>query len=400
MKEKSALTRLEGVLVVLVILLAAVAAYGFSAAPGAVSTTTATFTSTLVSTTTLTGVQPSQLAQLKIGLILPIEPSDNSWNYQAAYSLQQLQKLYGFKLDITTNKFDGTAAEPVAVNYAQQGYNIVFLQGIQYQVMASKIAPQFPNTLFVCVDCFASNASNVYRIWLDLGEGGFILGAMAGKLTKSNTLGLIGGGRVPSIWAGHEGFKAGALYTNPSVKFSEKYEAFSWADVQGAQKDATLMIQNGADVVFSSGDGIDVGVVQAALASPTHVWVTNVYSNLSAVRPDVRPVLLGSIVVDWGVLYGAAIRDYVLGTWRWGFFTANMESGVVKVQPGPNVPADVKSLANKLQNMIITGSIIMSFDVNPQTGSPLCFDQPTLPQCADTSLNNTAAKFNYLPPLS
>lgn len=383
MKERRAITKLESGLVVLVIVLAGTTVVGFSGvAPLTPSSTT--------------GGQ-SLVSGLKVALILPIDPSDNSWNYQANYAVTQLQKLYGFKLDVTTNKFDGTSAQPVAVNYAQQGYNIIFLQGIQYQVMASQIAPQYPNTLFVCVDCFAANYSNVYRIWLDTGLPGFVVGAMAGKLTKSNQLGLVGGGRVPSIWEGHEGFKAGALYTNPSVKFSEKYEAFSWADVAGAKATADQAIQQGADVVFSSGDGIDVGVISSALGASGQVWASNVYSNLSAIRTDVSKVLLASIVVDWSIPYAAAIRAYVSGTWRWGFLTANMQSGMIKVQPGPNVPASVKTMAATLQSDILLGSINMTFQTNPQTGSPLCFDQPNLPQCADTNSQNTSAKLSYLP---
>ena len=152
-------------------------------------------------------------------------------------------------------------------NMQGRGYNVVILQGNQYQVMANTIAPQYPKTLFVCVDCFQANYSNVFRIWYDLGGGGFIEGFMAGMLTHTNTLGLIGGGRIASIWAGHEGFKLGALYANPNVKFTEKFEAISWADSAGAQSDASLMYTNGADIVFSSGDGIDVGVVGAALAT-------------------------------------------------------------------------------------------------------------------------------------
>lgn len=390
MKDKrAAVTQLESVLVILVILLAGVAAYAFISKPAPQTTTTGA---------------ASAISKLKVALIVPIAASDNSWNYQAEASIKQLQKLYNFTLSITENKFDGSSAQPVAQQYASQGYNIIILQGIQYMVMASTIAGQYPNTMFVCVDCFAANYSNIYRVWWDMSEGAFIIGVMAGMVTHTNTLGLIGGGRVPSIWGGHEGFKAGALYANPNVKFTEKYEAFSWADSAGAQRDATLAYQNGADVVFSSGDGIDVGVISAALAasnsSSTQVWASNVYSNLSAIRPAVDKILLGSIVVDWSIIYNAALNSYVLGNWHNGYLTADMESGIVKVQPGPNVPANVKKVAYRLQNLFIQGASLLYFQTNPKTGDPLCFDQPSLPQCADTSLSNAAAQLNYLPSLS
>lgn len=408
--SKPAITQLEGGLIVVVIILAALAGYAFVSRPSAGTTQTITVSQTAGGTVTSTTTVSSQLAisKLKVAMIVPITSADHSWNYQAEYSLQLLQKEYNFSLSITENKFDGTSAQPVAEQYASQGYNVIFLQGIQYQVMASTIAPRYPNTLFVCVDCFAANYSNVYRIWLDLGQGGFILGVMAGLVSKTDIFGLVGGGRVASIWAGHEGFKAGVLYALNATKpgttptFIEKYEAFSWADSAGAQRDATAAYNQGADVVFSSGDGIDVGVIGAAkaMSSTKQVWATNVYSNLSAVDPTVDNILLGSIVVNWAPLYNAALNDYVNGHWRWGFVTANMGGGMVKVQPGPNVPANVKQIALKLNDMFTQGSIVMYFKTNPATGDPLCFDQPTLPSCADTSLSTTAAQFNYLPPFS
>ncbi len=397
--KRNGITALVGALIVIIILLVGVAGYAFIYPPAGKTSTV-----TNVSTTTVQGTAvASGIAALKVGLILPITPADHSWNYQAEQELKKLQSQYGFTLSFSENKVSGTDAQPVAQQWASQGYGVIFLQGIQYQVMASTIAPQYPNTLFVCVDCLAANASNVYRIWLDISGGGFVLGAMAGMVSHSNKFGLVGGGFVPSIWGGHEGFKAGVLYTDSNpVTFYNKFEAFAWADSAGAQTDATNDYTNGADVVFSSGDGIDVGVLGAAMAQPStsQVWATNVYSNLTAVDPSVNRILLGSIVVNWAALYNKALIDYVTHNWSWGLVTADMQSGIVQVQPGPNLPTNVKAAGRALQNDITLGSIIMYFKTNPSTGNPFCFNNPNDASCADTSLSTAAAQFNYLPPVS
>jgi len=402
--KRSGISSVVAILVILVILLAAVAGYAglvYKATPSTVTTTIST-----VSTS-----NANALAKLKVAMIVPISNSDASWNYQAEHEISVLKAQYGFSLSITENKFDGTSAQPVAQQYASQGYNVVILQGNQYQVMANTIAPQYPKTLFVCVDCFQANYSNIYRIWYDLGGGGFIEGFMAGMLTHTNTIGMIGGGRVASIWAGHEGFKLGALYANSNVKFTEKYEAFSWADSAGAQSDASLMYTNGADIVFSSGDGIDVGVVGAALAitnpsgystsNPSlKIWATTVYANETQARPAADSVLLGSIVVDWGPLFNDALVAYVSGTSSFGYVSATMDSGLIQVQPGPNVPTKIAAMAMVLQSLIVQDSITLYTATNPATANPLCFDQPGLAQCADTSVATAAMQANYLPPVS
>jgi basic membrane lipoprotein Med (substrate-binding protein (PBP1-ABC) superfamily) len=406
MKERRAINQLESGLIVLVLILAGVAGYAFTIGAPASKTVTNTVGGTSTVTTTVNGGgTASPLSKLKVALILPIDPSDNSWNYQADYAVKQLKSAYGFTLNETFDKATGTDAQPVAVNYAQQGFNVIFLQGIQYQTMASTLAPQFPNVLFVCVDCLARNYTNVFLIWLDIGGAGFIEGAMAGMLSQSHIYGLVGGGRVPSIWAGHEGFKAGVLYTDPKAKtpFQETYEAFAWSDVSGATKTANQEIANGADVVFSSGDGIDVGVLGAARAASTQVWATNAYTNLSSISAASanNKILLASIVVDWTIPYAAALRAYVGGTWRNGFLTASIASGMVSVQPGPSVPANVKALANKLQTLFFLQSLALSFKTDATSGSFTCFEQSTpTGQCTDTSTGNTAAILNYLPPLT
>ena len=247
--KRNGITALVGALIVIIVILIGVAAYAFAYPSTTTTTTTSVVTSTVTNTggagttatvtTTVTGTggQASPISALKLGLIEPIAPTDNSWNYQAHEELLKLQQEYGFTFSESDNKVSGTDAQPVAAQWASSGYNVIFLQGVQYQTMASSIAPTYPKTLFVCVDCTAANYSNVYRIWLDISGGGFVLGAMAGMQSTTNKFGLIGGGFVPSIWGGHEGFKAGVLYTDShaaTATFYNKFEAFAWSDAAGS----------------------------------------------------------------------------------------------------------------------------------------------------------------------
>src|SRR5271157_4908501 len=168
----------------------------------------------------VTAAQANAISKLKVGLILPITPEDYSWNYQADHSLRLLGNEFGFNFTVAENLFDGTSAEPVATQWATAGYNVIIGQGIQYQDMFIKIAPQFPNTLFLCVDCFkgghdGTDPGNVGDVWWYMADGAYLMGMLAGNMTKTNKIGLVGGGRVPSIWAGHEAFKRGVLAVNP-----------------------------------------------------------------------------------------------------------------------------------------------------------------------------------------
>ncbi len=418
--KRNGITALVGGLVVLVVLLVGVAAYAFAyPSSGTPSTTTVYSTTTaaattVVSTTTVTasGTQASAIGALKIGIILPLTPADNSWNYNANDAINRLKAEFGFTLSIAENKASGTDADVPAQQWAAQGYNIVIFQGGQYQAEANTFAQQHPTIMSVCVDCTQANYSNVYRIWLDLSGGGFVLGAMAGMISQSHKFGLVGGGDIPSIWEGHEGFIAGVTYTSPATPtITNTFEPFAWADVAGAQTTASNDYTNGADVVFSSGDGVDVGVLGAALAQPStpQVWASNVYTNLTAILPADNKILLGSIVVDYYTPFFKAMEQFVSNNWHWGYTKVDMASGLIAVQPGPNLPASVKAAGLLLQSEIVEGQVIISFASN-SSGAPYCFANPSASTCADTTLTvpsgggaptgNMAAQFNYLPPAS
>ena len=426
--KRNGITALVGALIVIVVILIGLSAYAFAYPQTSTTTTTsvsvstvtttvggggsATQTVTSTTTVTATGAPASAIGALKVGIILPLTPADNSWNYNANDAINKLKAEFGFTLSIAENKASGTDADVPAQQWAAQGYNIVIFQGGQYQAEANTFAQQHPNIMSVCVDCTVANYSNVYRIWLDLSGGGFVLGAMAGMISQSHKFGLVGGGDIPSIWEGHEGFIAGVMYTSPATPtITNTFEPFAWADIAGAQTTATNDYTNGADVVFSSGDGVDVGVLGAALAQPTtpQVWATNVYTNLTAILPADNRILLGSIIVDYYTPFFKAMEQFVSNNWHWGYTKVDMASGLIAVQPGPNLPANVRAAGLALQSDIVEGSTIISF-ASASSGAPYCFVNPSASSCADTTLTvpsgggmptgNMAALFSYLPTAS
>jgi basic membrane lipoprotein Med (substrate-binding protein (PBP1-ABC) superfamily) len=434
--KRNGITALVGALIVIVIILIGVAAYALAYPPTSTTTTTATVVSTTTAagsgastvtttvggtgvstvtttvTATATSGQSSAIGALKVGIILPLTPADNSWNYNAYDAINKLKTEFGFTLSVAENKASGTDADVPAQQWAAQGYNIVIFQGGQYQAEANTFAQQHPTIMSVCVDCTVANYSNVYRVWLDLSGGGFVLGAMAGMVSQAHKFGLVGGGDIPSIWEGHEGFIAGVMYTSPATPtITNTFEPFAWADIAGAQTTATNDYTNGADVVFSSGDGVDVGVLGAALAQPStpQVWASNVYTNLTAILPADNKILLGSIVVDYYTPLFKAMEQYVNNNWHWGYTKVDMASGLIAVQPGPDLPANVKAAGLALQSDIVEGEIQISF-ASTSSGAPYCFANPSASTCADNAITvpsgggaptgTMAAQFNYLPPVS
>ena len=98
---------------------------------------------------------------------------------------------------------------------------------------------------------------------VQLEAGGYLMGVIAALATQSNKIGVIGGGEGSEITRGHEGYKAGAKSINPDIEIQEVYTG-DWNDTAGAYEAAVGMYDSGVDVIWHSGDGIGLGVVQAA----------------------------------------------------------------------------------------------------------------------------------------
>jgi basic membrane protein A len=361
--------------VALIVMLVVGLVIGIAAGPSIMPSQGGGMTTTVTQASTISGQEASAISKLKVGLILPITPEDYSWNYQADYSAKLLAKEFGFNVTTAENLFDGTKAEPVATDWATRGYNVIIGQGIQYQDMFIKIAPQFPNTLFLCVDCFKGghdgvDPANVGDVWWYMADSAYLMGLLAGNMTKTNKLGLIGGGRVPSIWAGHEAFKRGAMKSNPNVQFYETWMPFSWADVAGAKKAAEQMADQGVDFIFSSGDGVDVGVRQAA--AERNIMATNCYADSAHLDPQ---HIMQSMVVHWDVAYLSAMASYVRGDFSNIWLQADLFSGMVSLgEFGAPVPANYRAaLLQEQFNIRLNGL--------PYLLDPSCFDNGNQPQC-------------------
>jgi basic membrane lipoprotein Med (substrate-binding protein (PBP1-ABC) superfamily) len=222
----------------------------------------------------------------------------------------------------------------------------------------------------VCVDCFGGKG-NVYNVWWYMADASYLMGELAGKMTKTNKIGLIGGGKAMSIWAGHEAFKRGVRAVNPDATFQEAWMAFSWADVAGAKKAGEQMVDQGVDFIFSSGDGIDVGVRQ--VAKEKNIQMTGVYADAAHLDPD---HIAQSIVVRWDIAYVTAMFDYVRGDYMDKWLQADLFSGMVSLGAfGNAVPQDLQTWLVGQQSAVRMGVSL------PFTLDSTCFDKPDQPQC-------------------
>jgi len=116
-------------------------------------------------------------------------------------------------------------------------------------------------------------------------EGSFLVGALAGLMTKSNKIGFIGGLEVPLIKKFEVGFKAGVMSTNPDAQVLTTY-AGSFSDPGKGKEIALSQYADGADVIYHASGGTGLGLFQAAQEKGAGYWAIGVDSDQYQLAPD------------------------------------------------------------------------------------------------------------------
>jgi basic membrane protein A and related proteins len=224
----------------------------------------------VVATLLIVSFQPSlAVAQLdphrplKVGLVLPGPVSDGTYNSAAAKGIEEAKAKYpNITVSIRENTLM-TNAEAAIFEYASNGYDVVIAHGFQYAELAKKVHKQFPKTWFIVTTAKAYEAPNFATVDNRWGDIGYVAGAIAGLMTKTGTIGAVGGVPVPVIQEYNEGFERGAKRTRPDTKTLSAYVG-SFSDIAKAKEITLSLIEKGADVVTATGNESVLGTLDAA----------------------------------------------------------------------------------------------------------------------------------------
>jgi basic membrane protein A and related proteins len=200
---------------------------------------------------------------LKVALILPGPVSDGTFNSAAVKGIKAAQAKYP-NVTVSIRENTGMAQSEAALfEYASNGYDVVIGHGFQFAEAAKKIHNQFPKTWFIINTAKISEAPNLASFDNRWGDIGYVAGAIAGLMTKSGTIGAVGGIPVPVIQEYNEGFERGAKRTRPDVKTLTAFVG-SFSDVAKGKEITLALIEKGADVVTATGNESVIGTLEAA----------------------------------------------------------------------------------------------------------------------------------------
>jgi basic membrane lipoprotein Med (substrate-binding protein (PBP1-ABC) superfamily) len=255
--------------------------------------------------------------------------------------------------------------ERVMREYATAGNMLIVGEAFAVEAAARKVAKDFPKTAFLMGSSGKPVAPNFSVFDNYIQEPAYLSGMVAGGMTKSNKIGMVGGFPIPEVNRLMNAFMAGAKEVNPKVEFSVSF-INSWFDPPKAKEAAFAMIDKGADVMYAERFGVsDAAKEKGKLA------IGNVI-NTQAQYPD---TVVSSALWHFEPSADRAIKLIKEGKYSaedYGQYSMMKYKGSSLAPLGTfekKVPADVVTKMRAKEKAILAGSFTVVVDDNQPKSS-------------------------------
>ncbi|WP_375574529.1 BMP family ABC transporter substrate-binding protein [Paracidovorax oryzae] len=287
---------------------------------------------------------------LKIAFAYVGPVGDGGWSFAHDNGRKAIEKEFGDKVvtSFVESVPESADAERVLRDMAGQGNKLIFGTTFGYMETIQKIAPDFPDVKFEHATGYKT-APNVRTYDSRTYEGAYMAGVIAGAMTKTNTLGVVGSVPIPEVIRNINSFTLGAQSVNPKIKTKVVW-VNEWFSPPKETEAATSLINGGADVLFQNTDSPAVLKTAQEKGKRAFGWD----SDMTAYGPKAH---LGSAVINWGPYYVKATRDVLEGTWTTGQSWWGVKEGAIDlVSIADDVPVETKAKVDQVKAGLKDGS--------------------------------------------
>jgi basic membrane protein A and related proteins len=258
--------------------------------------------------------------------------------------------------------------EPNLQLLVDQGVALAIGTGFMLENAVKTVAKRNPSSQFLLIDSplldtqgKPISAPNVRTVIFREEEGSFLVGALAGLVTKANRVAFVGGMEIPLIKKFEAGFRAGVSATNPDAasRILISYTG-SFDNVAIGKQIAQDMLAKGADVVFHAAGSDGLGVIHAvkeARAAGKNAWVIGVDSDQWPVAPD---AVLTSMIKRVDLAVFSTVWDLAHGSFQAGNAVLGVKNkGVSYAEVRVDFPGKAAALqrVEALRQKIVSGEI-------------------------------------------
>ncbi len=275
---------------------------------------------------------------------------DGGWTFAHDNGRKALEKEFGDKIKTTFVESvpESADAERVFRDMVGQGNKLIFGTTFGYMEPMLKVANDSKDIKFEHATGYKT-AENMRTYDSRTYEGAYMAGVIAGAMTKSNTLGVVGSIPIPEVLRNINSFTLGAQSVNPKVTTKVVW-VNEWFSPPKETEAATALINGGADVLFQNTDSPAVLKTAQEKGKRAFGWD----SDMTAYGPKAH---LASATINWGPYYIKATQDALDGKWATGQSWWGVKEGAIDiVSIAEDVPAETKTKVEEIKKGLKDGS--------------------------------------------
>ena len=289
--------------------------------------------------------EPIKAAWIYVGPV-----GDAGWSFAHDLGRKAVEAKFGdgIKTTFVEKVPEGADAERVIRDLATQGNKIIFATSFGYMDAMLKVAGEFPDVKFEHATGYKT-APNMRIYDASFYQDTYMAGVIAGKMTKTNTLGFVGSFPIPEVLRNINAFTLGALSVNPKVKTKVVW-VNTWFDPAKESEAAQSLINQKADVLLQNTDS--TAVLQTAEKNGKYAFGWD--SDMSTFGPKAH---LASAIVNWGPYYIKAIEELKAGSWKTERTVWGVKEGLNDlIKINDVVPEDAKKRVDEIKAGLKDGS--------------------------------------------
>lgn len=288
---------------------------------------------------------------LKVAFVYVGPVGDAGWTYAHDAGRKEVEAKFGDKVKtsfVESVPESAADAERVFRDLATQGNKVIFGTSFGFMESMLKVAKEFPDVKFEHATGFKT-ADSLGQYDVRTYEGAYLAGVVAGKMSKSGKLGVVGSVPIPEVIRNIDSFTLGARSVNPKATTRVVW-VNKWFDPGKEREAATTLIGQGVDVLMQNTDS--AAVVQTA--QEKGVYAIGWDSDMTKFGEKAH---LAASMNKWGVYYTKVVGDVLENKWKpetvwWGLKEGAIDLGAYNAV----VPEDVKTLIETRKKGIIDGS--------------------------------------------
>lgn len=304
----------------------------------------------------LSCAKTEQSNQIKIAMCTDVGGvNDQSFNQSAWEGMLQAEKDLGVAVSYLESNQDADY-KPNMETLVDSGNDLIVGIGFKMKDVLAEMAKMNPEQNFAGIDCwFDGPPKNLVGVNFKEQESSFLVGYIAGRMSKTGKVGFVGGMNFPVIHKFHYGFLAGVKHADAICEILVQY-ADSFTDAAKGKAIANQMYKNGADIIFHAAGAVGDGVIEAAKEQDK--FAIGVDRDQSHLAPD--NVLTSAMKRVDNAIYNLT-NSLVKGNFPGGRNVVfGLEEGGVGIAPTSAnlVPQEILDEVKILEAKIISGEIV------------------------------------------